>query len=163
MVLVITAYYSYFSLSIIKFMNTKKLMMMVLLMAASVGAFAQKNDDIVGKWLNATGEGQIFIYKKADKYFGKLGWIKFPNDENGKAKTDVKNPDPTLRSRPELNLELLKNFTYNDGTYVDGTIYDPKSGKTYSCKMTLKGNVLKVRGYIGISLLGRTEVFTRVK
>jgi uncharacterized protein (DUF2147 family) len=141
----------------------KKLIVMMLFVAASVSAMAQNADAIVGKWLNATGEGQIHIYKKGDKFFGKLGWIKFPNDENGKPKTDKKNPDPALRSRPELNLELLQNFTYDGSTYVDGTIYDPKSGKTYKCKMTIEGNSLKVRGYIGISLFGRTEVFTRVK
>ena len=143
----------------------KKMIMMMLFMAVSVSVLAQNGDAIIGKWLNATGEGQIHIYKKGDRYFGKLGWIKFPNDENGKPKTDHKNPDPALQSRPELNLELLKDFTYDGSTYVDGTIYDPKSGKTYKCKMTLEGNnnILKVRGYVGISLLGRTEVFTRVK
>ncbi|MEO6849303.1 MAG: DUF2147 domain-containing protein, partial [Mucilaginibacter sp.] len=69
-----------------------------------------------------------------------------------------------LRTRPELGLELLKDFTFDgDDVYDDGTIYDPKNGKTYSCKMTLEGNQLKIRGYIGISLFGRSEIWTRVK
>ncbi|QJD95175.1 DUF2147 domain-containing protein [Mucilaginibacter robiniae] len=126
--------------------------------------YAQRADDILGKWINPSGEGQILIYKKGNLYFGKLAWIKVPNDETGKPKTDIKNPNASLRSRPILNLEILKSFKAdNDNTYEDGTIYDPKSGKTYSCKMTLNGNQLKIRGYIGVSLLGRTEVFTRVK
>lgn len=141
----------------------KKLAMLVLFTTLYVSAIAQNANAIVGKWLSATGEGQIEVYKKGDKFFGKLSWIKFPNDEQGKPKVDKLNPDPALRTRPELGLELLQNFTYDDGTYKDGTIYDPKSGKTYSCKMTLNGNVLKIRGYIGISLLGRTEEWTRVK
>ena len=59
---------------------------------------------------------------------------------------------------------MLKGFSFDDGEWVDGSIYDPKTGKTYSCKMTLKGNdKLSVRGYIGISLIGRTDVWTRVK
>lgn len=136
---------------------------MVLLMAVSVGAWAQSGDAIIGKWLNPSGEGQIQIYKKGDKYYGKLAWIKFPNDESGKPKTDKLNPDPALKSRPELGLELLKDFTYDGKTYEDGTIYDPKSGKTYSCKMTLNDNTLKIRGFIGVSLFGRTEVWTKVK
>ena len=125
-------------------------------------AFAQNGDAILGKWLNPNGEDQIWIFKVGDKYFGKLGWIKFP-DKNGKPKVDENNPDLKLRTRPDLNLELLKDFTFNGSTYEDGTIYDPKSGKTYSCKMTLKGAELKIRGYIGLSLFGRTEVWTKVK
>ncbi|WP_255563655.1 DUF2147 domain-containing protein [Mucilaginibacter rivuli] len=141
----------------------KKASVLMLFLVASLTVLAQNGDAIIGKWLNAAGEDQIWIYKKGDKYFGKLGWIKVP-DKNGKPKMDENNPDPKLRTRPDLNLELLQNFTFNGETWEDGTIYDPKSGKTYSCKMTLKdNNTLKIRGYIGISLLGRTEVLTRVK
>lgn len=135
---------------------------MLLFFVLSVSA--QKADAIVGKWLNPSGEGQVEIYKKGDKYFGKLAWIKFPNDASGKPKTDVKNPDESLRTRPELGLELLKDFTFNgEDVYEGGTIYDPKSGKTYSCKMTINGKKLKIRGYVGISLFGRTEEWTRVE
>jgi uncharacterized protein (DUF2147 family) len=140
----------------------KKTGILMLLLVASLGVFAQSGDAIIGKWLNPSGEDQIWIYKVGDKYFGKLGWIKIPN-EDGHPKMDKNNPDPALRTRPDLNLELLKNFVFDGKTYEDGTIYDPKSGKTYSCKMTLVGNTLKIRGYIGISLFGRTEVWTKVK
>jgi uncharacterized protein (DUF2147 family) len=150
-------------LPINKIMKMMKAIIMVLFMMASLSVFGQSGDAVIGKWLNPSGEGQVQIYKKGDKFYGKLAWIKFPNDENGKPKTDKLNPDPALKSRPELGLELLKDFTYDDGTYKNGTIYDPKSGKTYSCKMTLSDNTLKIRGYVGISLLGRTEVWTRVK
>ncbi|WP_363152403.1 DUF2147 domain-containing protein [uncultured Mucilaginibacter sp.] len=145
-------------------MMMKKASVLMLLIVASLTVLAQNGDAILGKWLNPNGEDQIWIYKKGDKYFGKLGWIKFP-DRNGKPKMDENNPDPALKTRPDLNLELLKDFTFNGETYEDGTIYDPKSGKTYSCKMTLidNNNTLKIRGYIGISLFGRTEVWTRVK
>jgi uncharacterized protein (DUF2147 family) len=130
----------------------------------STAAMAQKGDAILGSWANPNGQDHILIYKKGNKYFGRLGWIKFPNDETGKPKTDKNNPDPALRSRPDLGLELLKDFTFDgDNMYEDGTVYDPKNGKTYSCKLTLEGNTLKLRGYIGISLFGRTEIWTRVK
>jgi uncharacterized protein (DUF2147 family) len=140
----------------------KKVTVLMLLCVASLSVLAQNGDAIIGKWLNPTGQDQIWIYKVGNKYFGKLGWIKVP-DENGKPKMDKNNPDPALKTRPDLNLELLKDFVFDGKTYEDGTIYDPKSGKTYSCKMTLIDNTLKIRGYIGISLFGRTEVWTKVR
>ncbi|MDQ8005814.1 MAG: DUF2147 domain-containing protein [Pedobacter sp.] len=142
----------------------RKASLFIVLFVLSVQVFAQKKDDILGKWLNPSGEGQIEIYKRGDKFFGKLAWIKEPNDEKGKPKTDEKNPTESLRSKPLLGLEILKNFVFDDGKWIDGTIYDPKSGKTYSCKISLKdANQLSIRGFIGVSLIGRTEVFKRVK
>lgn len=145
-------------------MNYKKTVLVVLLALFSCSVWAQKADAILGAWTNANGQDHILIYNRGDKFFGKLDWIKFPNDENGKPKTDKNNPDPALRSRPDLGLELLKDFTFDgDNVYSGGTIYDPKNGKTYSCKMTLDGNKLIIRGYIGISLFGRSVTWTRVK
>jgi len=142
----------------------RKSSLFILLFIVSVSAFAQKKDDVLGKWLNSSGEGQIEIYKRGDKYFGKLAWIKEPNDAKGKPKTDEKNPTESLRNKPLLGLEILKSFVFDGDKWVDGTIYDPKSGKTYSCKLTLKDtNQLSVRGFVGVSLIGRTEVFKRVK
>jgi uncharacterized protein (DUF2147 family) len=137
-----------------------------LLMAMIFGfaVSAQKADAILGQWVNPNGQDHILIYKKGNKYFGKLDWIKFPNDEQGKAKTDKNNPDKALQTRPDLGLELLKDFTFDgDDVWDDGIIYDPKNGKTYSCKMTLDGSSLKIRGYVLFSLFGRTEVWTRLK
>lgn len=128
-------------------------------------AFAQKGDAILGKWINPSGEGQIQIYKKGNLYYGKLAWIKAPNDEaTGQPKTDTNNPDKSLQTRPLLGLELLKDFKFDgEDVYEGGSIYDPKNGKKYKCKMTLDGNKLNIRGFIGISLLGRSEVWSRVK
>ncbi len=146
-------------------MIRKFLTLILFLSTAQTMAFAQKADAILGKWLNPTGEGQIQIYKNDNLFFGKITWLKEPNDPGtGKPKNDYLNPNAALRPRSVLNLEILKNFSFNsDDTYTDGTIYDPKSGKTYSCKMVLNGNRLKIRGYIGISLLGRTEIWKRIK
>jgi len=145
-------------------MREKKAVLILLLIVLNFSAWAQKADAILGSWANPNGQDHILIYKHGDKFFGKLDWIKVPNDENGKPKTDKNNPDPALRSRPDLGLELLKDFTFDgDNVYSGGTVYDPKNGKTYSCKMTLEGNTLKIRGYIGISLFGRSETWTRVK
>ena len=145
-------------------MIRKTCVALLLVLACAFTASAQKADAVLGKWINPSGEGQVLIYKKGDKYYGKLAWMKEPNDANGNPKLDALNPDKALQSRPKLGIELLKDFTFDgDDVYEDGTIYDPKSGKTYSCKMTLKGDILKIRGYIGISLFGRSENWARVK
>jgi len=138
--------------------------LLLFLVTSGFAASAQKPDAILGSSVSPSDEDHILIYKKGIKYFGKLDWIKYPNDEQSKPKTDKNDPDEALRTRPELGLELLKDFTYDgDNVYVDGNIYDPKNGKTYSCKITLDGNSLKTRDYIDISLSGRSEIWTRVK
>lgn len=77
-------------------------------------------------------------------------------------KKDLKNDDIKLRGRNLKDLVLLNNLIYDDGEYTGGNIYDPKNGSTYKCYMVLEGNRLNIRGYIGISLIGRTSVWTRV-
>lgn len=142
----------------------KHLALMLLLTAISFAGFTQNKDAILGKWINSTGEAHVDITKRGDKYFGKIVWLKAPKDEKGTIKTDIKNPEESLRSKPIIGLEILKNFVFEDGKWTDGKIYDPKSGKTYSCNMTMKGNdVLNMRGYVGISLIGRSETWKRVK
>lgn len=142
----------------------KRFSIFLLFITISFTAFSQNKDAIVGQWVNATGEAHIDIFKKGEKYYGKIVWLKDPKDEKGKVKTDYKNPEPALTSRPILGLEILKGFKYKDGKWKDGKIYDPKSGKTYSCTITPKGaNLISIRGYIGISLIGRSEAWKRVK
>ncbi len=143
---------------------SRKITVIFILLSCAFAAVAQKKDDIVGKWSSETGEGQIEIYPRGGKYFGKLVWVKEPNDEKGKPKTDLKNPNASLRTKPLLGLEILKDFVFEDNRWTDGTIYDPKTGKTYSCNLSLKENgQLNIRGYIGISLIGRSESWKRVK
>jgi uncharacterized protein (DUF2147 family) len=125
---------------------------------------AEKSEDILGQWYSENNESLIEIYQKNNKFYGKLIWLKEPN-RNGKPKMDDKNPDTKLQSRPLLDLVILKDFTFNGSDeWEDGKIYDPKSGKTYDCFMKLDNkNKLKIRGYIGISLIGRTSYWTRKK
>lgn len=138
--------------------------LLLLFTAISFSGFSQTSDAILGKWINSSGEAHIDISKKGDRFFGKIVWLKAPKDEKGQAKLDVKNPEANLKTRPILGLEMLKDFVYDDGKWVDGKIYDPKTGKTYSCNMNIKANGdLNVRGYIGISLIGRSDTWKRAK
>lgn len=133
-------------------------------MAIAYTSSAQNKDAILGKWVNSTNEAHLEINKRSNKFYGKLVWLKDPKDEKGNVKTDFQNPNANLRSKPILGLEILKDFVYEDGKWTDGNIYDPKSGKVYSCNLTLKSNGdLNMRGYLGVSILGRTEVWKRVK
>lgn len=121
-------------------------------------------DAIIGSWKNGEGTGIIQIYKNGDKYQGKIIWLKEPNDpETGKPKLDKNHPDKENHNRPVMGLINMWGFKYADkNEWSGGKIYDPKNGKTYSCKMSLDGNnKLKVRGYIGVSMIGRTDNWTR--
>lgn len=113
-------------------------------------------NEIVGFYWSPKKDAKIEIYLKAGLYFGKFVWAATP-------RKDAKNPNKSLQNRDILGLEFLTKFVYDDGVYNGGEIYDPETGKTYSCKMSLEGNKLKVRGYMGISLFGRTEYFERIK
>ena len=143
----------------------RKIFILIIPVLLSAPALAQNKDAILGKWLNASGEAQIQIYKKGDQYAGKIVWLKSPNDEAGKPKLDSKNPDQSLQKRTLLGAEILQNFAYaSANTWEKGRIYDPKTGKTYDCKLSMtSSDKLDVRGYVGFSLLGRTETWSRVK
>lgn len=136
----------------------------LFLCTASVVLPQTKTNDIVGIWLTSgKNPAKIQIYQHGDKYYGKIISLANPLDENGKPKLDIKNPDEKLRSTPVINLVILKDFVF-DGKdeWGSGHIYDPAGGKTYSSFIKLKDwNTMKVRGYIGLSLIGRTETWTR--
>ncbi|MFI5157922.1 MAG: DUF2147 domain-containing protein [Sphingobacteriales bacterium] len=140
--------------------------LMVLILAITTISLSAKaqTDQIEGLWYNDIKSGKILITKAANgKFYGKVVWLREPL-KNGKPKVDELNSDEKLRSRPRLGLPVLADFV-KDGNnkYTDGTIYDPNNGKTYSCIMTYKGKKLDIRGYIGISLFGRTTTWTRVE
>lgn len=138
----------------------KKLSLFVVLLLISTLSFAQ--DITQGTWYNEEKSAKIQFFKQGDKTFGKIIWLKEPND-GGKPRTDKENPDEKLRSRPLIGLVNLKDFKQaSKDTWEDGEVYDPKNGKTYSCKMTLSSPTrLDVRGFIGISIIGRTSHFTK--
>jgi uncharacterized protein (DUF2147 family) len=140
------------------------LVAVVLLAFISQKAHAQNNggDDIQGIWLTENKDGKVEIYRSGNTYLGKLIWGKYVMDVNGKPNYDVKNPDPNLRTRPLKELVFLTGLTYENGKWVDGKAYDSTSGKTYSCEVTIKGKSLYLRGYFGITLLGKTTVWQRL-
>ena len=132
----------------------------ILLFTATSGA---DQADAVGRWLSGDGDGWIDVRIEADRLVGVTAGS--PNTREGDPpRLDDLNPDPALRSRSLNGLRILSGLRYDgDNKWSGGTIYDPNSGKTYKCNVTLvDGNTLKLRGYIGFSLFGRTDTWTRV-
>lgn len=126
-------------------------------------SFAQSESAILGVWYNTEKTAQVEILKKGSEFVGKIVWLKDANT-NGKPTTDKENSDPKLKSRPLLGLPLLTGLRYSSGIWKGGEIYDPQSGKTYSCELKLKSpEVLEVKGYLGFSFVGRTVEWTKVK
>jgi len=142
----------------------KRLFSGILLLLLGLYCKAAGPDDIIGIWLGANGKGQIQVYKDGAKYFGKIIWLKEPNGPEGKPKLDKNNPNTDLKSKPLIGSQILRDFVYDDGEWTNGHIYDPENGKEYKSYMKLKDRyTLSLRGYIGFSLLGRTEIWTRIK
>lgn len=146
-----------------------------LLLIAPLSAAAAEPDAIVGAWNTAEGKSKVEIRKKEGLYHGRIVALKEPlypaqashkdfvAGREGQPKVDLNNPDEKLRGRPIVGLDLMTNLKHDGGeAWSGGTIYDPESGKTYQCELTLVSpSELKVRGFIGISLLGRATVWTR--
>ena len=139
----------------------------VLLTATT--AFGAGPGNILGSWKTDGGDARLEFFKCGKKICGKIAWMKEPNYTDskdgpiGKAKVDRKNPNPELRNRPILGLQVLNGLiSKGDKQWGNGICYDPETGKSYKCKMKLASpQRLELRGYIGFSLFGRNYVLIR--
>ena len=142
---------------------------MAAVLLSTTTAFSDAPDEILGQWNSDGGDSRLEFYQCGEKICGKIVWLKVPNYIDsvdgpvGKTKVDLKNPDPELRNKPILGLQVMQGLTAKgDKKWGNGICYDPESGKSYKCKMKLVSpGRLEVRGYIGISLIGRSFVLTR--
>ena len=144
----------------------KTLLLLVAIVLSVAGMASAQTMTPLGTWTNSEKKATFEIYKCGDKLCGKIVSLTVPNDPaTGKPKTDSKNPDAKLRSRPRLGMVFMQGFKYDaDNKWDDGKIYDPEAGKTYSCYMKMESaNSMEVKGYIGFSLIGKSQSWTRVK
>jgi uncharacterized protein (DUF2147 family) len=122
--------------------------------------------DPTGLWWAEGGAAQVDIRSCRAGLCGDLVWLRSPFDENGCPLKDRSNPERKLRARPLLGLRLLEGLQPVDGEpgkWSGGEIYDPTSGSTYRVSVTLEGvDRLRVRGYLGFEILGRTTTWLRV-
>lgn len=123
------------------------------------------SQSVIGKWKNIDdndGEAKavIEIYERREKIYGKVFEILDPK-ERGRICVNCTGEN---KNRPILGMIVINSLQKDDKEYNSGTILDPISGKLYKCYITLESNdVLKVRGYLGFSLFGRTQYWYRVK
>ncbi len=141
---------------------------LIILLLFATTSWCTASDSILGVWNTDKYDAKLEFFKCGDKVCGKIIWLKEPkyiDKEDGPVglqKTDRKNPDPSLRTKPVLGLQIMQGLPKANNKWADGACYDPETGKTYKCKMQLTSTGdLKMRGYIGISLFGRTMVMTR--
>jgi uncharacterized protein (DUF2147 family) len=130
---------------------------------ALVEAAEAPSKPVFGLWKN--GDATFEIFDNNGKLGARIVSLREPKTPEGKAKTDVHNPDSSKHDRSILGLVFMSGFVpAGPGRWDHGTIYDPKSGNTYSCNLELENpDKLKVRGYIAVSLIGRTEIWTRAQ
>ncbi|WKZ66697.1 MAG: DUF2147 domain-containing protein [Flavobacteriales bacterium] len=141
-------------------------LLLLPLSAVLAQAPPEPGDRLIGVWEPSNGKARVKIEKIGGKYYGKIVWLREPNDPATNApKVDKNNPDEALRTVPLRGYRLLKDFTYGgNDEWSEGTIYDPENGSTYSCVITLKdANTLDIRGFIGVKALGRTDVWKRLQ
>ncbi|PWN70281.1 DUF2147 domain-containing protein [Chryseobacterium phosphatilyticum] len=136
----------------------KKLVLTFALSLCGVLTFAQ----IEGKWKTIDDETKqaksiVEIFKKSDgKYYGKVSQLLIkPADPNCTVCKDDR------KGKPILGLEIIRGLKKDGDEFTGGSITDPKTGKTYKCTITKNGDKLNVRGYLGLSLLGRTQVWEK--
>jgi uncharacterized protein (DUF2147 family) len=118
----------------------------------------------VGLWYAEGGAARIAIEPCGNELCGRVVWLRSPLDEDGCELRDRHNRDPILRDRPIIGLQILDGLKSRPGNSWDGgTIYDPATGITYTCNLSLDGDDrLRLHGYVGIPLLGRTTTWIRV-
>jgi uncharacterized protein (DUF2147 family) len=151
----------------------KEIIMLVHVFMLLSGSFALAfGDDVTGTWKTADGRALIDIYHCGVNVCGRVAWLlepRFPADDRegmaGKPRVDRHNPNPALRKRSVIGLQIMQGFIQEGANrWGQGTIYDSDTGKTYRSRMTLiPPNRLDLHGYIGIPLLGRSQIWTRQK
>lgn len=148
-------------LSVQHALGLRALFFFALIFASIRPLSAADSSSVTGLWKNE--DASFEIYEESGMLSAKIISLREPLTPEGKEKTDIRNPDSSKHARPIIGMVFMSGFTpAGSGKWQHGTIYDPKSGNTYSCSLELQGaDTLKVRGYVGISLIGRTEVWKR--
>lgn len=117
--------------------------------------------DPTGLWLTENERSAIRVRECGDRLCGEIAWI-----IDGGMQYDTENPDESLRDRPMCGLKILWGLQQDADDpreWEDGKVYKADDGDTYGAELTVKGpDELKVRGFVGFSLFGKSQVWTRV-
>lgn len=135
------------------------------LLALPAAAATERNADPAhGLWLTENQRAIVEIASCGNETCGRTVWVADAVDETGQPKRDRSNPDQVKRDRPICGIELVGGLARaGDGEWQHGWLYNPRDGATYSAELrALSPSELEVRGYVGVSLLGKSQVWTRV-
>lgn len=155
----------------------RRLALLALPLLAAMAPPPAAAADVYGRWQLKSGVAQVEIAPCADPargpVCGRVVWLKEARNPDGSAAPsveevrDVNNRDPALRGRRLLGLEFLWGFrpaADEPGTFEDGTIYNAEDGKTYKARLSLlEDGRLRLRGYVGVPQLGKSQTWTRVR
>lgn len=145
--------------------NRSMLVLALMIAALSMASLAraQAPDDILGIWETEDGGLKFEMFDAGSEYQARLLYGQYVMEpDNVTFMKDTKNPDEALRSRSLKHVTVLRGLTWQNGEWVGGSFYSPRDGTTYSCNAKVVDGQLHMRGFIGISLLGRTIVLRRV-
>ncbi len=148
----------------------------VALLGASIAwPVSAQGPSVMGTWLTASKVAEIRIAPCVDAARGPIcGTVVRLYDPKGpdgnpiapQLATDANNVEPGLRGRKIMGMVLLYDFKKGSApnSFVEGTIYNGENGKTYNANVSLQADgTLRVRGYVGRSIFGETQVWTRVR
>ncbi|MCL5775977.1 DUF2147 domain-containing protein [Limibaculum sp. FT325] len=131
-------------------------------LALALGAGTAPAAGVEGVWLTGKKQVGVELYRCGAQLCGKIVWLEKPRWSEGTLKRDEHNPDPALRDRPWCGIEVISGLQRNGRGWEEGSFYYPKDGKSFDLELHENGDgTLKVRAYLGIKLLGKTETWTR--
>lgn len=139
----------------------KKIILLIFVLLLSLNGFSQS---IIGKWKtidDETGKEKslVEIYQSEGKIYAKVLQLLTKGEEN----KVCENCNGANKNKPIKGMIIINGLTKDGDEWNDGKILDPKTGKEYKCYLTLESSdKLKVRGYLGFALLGRTQYWYRV-
>jgi uncharacterized protein (DUF2147 family) len=138
--------------------------LMLPLLVATATASAQ-GPSPVGVWMHQNQRIQVEITPCGAQLCGRIVWLKNPKDVAGEPLDDEHNPRAALRSRPVLGMTVLQGVRQaGNNEWVGGKIYNPDDGKTYDANLSMQQDgSLRVRAYVATTILGKTEIWKRVR
>jgi uncharacterized protein (DUF2147 family) len=148
--------------------NMKKTLLAVLLALLWTVSAAWAGGSPLGKWKTIDDETKkeksiVEVYEQDGKIYGRILQL-LQEKDGGKGKLCTKCTGADY-NKPTVGLVFLKEMKADGDAYAGGTIMDPNNGKTYKCKMEVveNGAKMKVRGFIGVSLMGRNQFWHKVQ
>ncbi|MBI5481499.1 MAG: DUF2147 domain-containing protein [Deltaproteobacteria bacterium] len=140
--------------------NLARSLVVLAVLAGAPGLVAAAPTTPVGRWKtidDSSGKAKsiVEIYDRGGKLYGKIIKLILEPGEDPNPKCDKCKGDK--KDKPVIGMVILEGLWREGDEWKGGTILDPDNGKTYRCKLKLEKGKLKVRGYIGVSLLGRTQ------